>query len=354
MAEYFSGLNYSLSNEDSFVERGILNSMTHDKINVLAVCGAGSRVLPLLTKNVRHITVLDLAAEQLQLFRLRLATLKQFSHQDYLEFWGYQTASRPRLDYLLSLSLDSQDIKFWTQHHEKWQGGFLFLGRWENYLLRLGQLFRRLFFVNVEPLFMINSQQDRERWYHDHFPQKRLDFFLQVFANPLFFNLFLYKGRFAKSEESFANFLNRVFRKILIEKDPKKSFFAQMLFLGDLRFSEGWPAEASDAVFQSAQKFEGHIEVVQADLLTHLSQNLNYDFLSLSDVASYLTDEQIKSLELYLRKNPTSEWRAVIRSFRRHPQFNEGLLSHKNRQLEQQAEDSDSIGVYKFHIFTNT
>ncbi|MFN9066219.1 MAG: DUF3419 family protein, partial [Bdellovibrionales bacterium] len=234
-----------------------------------------------------------------------------------------------------------------------WINGFLFSGRWESYLRRLGVLFRSLFRANFETLFLCQNKEQRQQWYLENFPTLRLKAFLNIFANPLFFNLFLYKGRFASSAESLSDFLMRVFKMILIEKDPKKSFFAQMLFLGDLRFSEGWPAEAQEDVFDCAKNFKGDIELVKGDLIQELSRQKKFDFLSLSDVASYLDPQQLVSLEKATIEALEDEGLSVIRSFRRHPEFSNLIKSKEQLSLQDWALSVDSIGVYKFHIFSN-
>lgn len=352
MGEYFSGLNYSLSNEDSNIEAKILDQLSINNFHILSVCGAGSRVIPLMKRQVSSIHVVDISELQIKLFRLRYASLKALNFQDFLHFWGYQNQGGCRKEMLQSFLLPNNEQEFWLHNSNAWEKGFLFLGKWEKHLLRLGQLFRHLFLTNFEGLFLATNPEERQRWYQDHFPQKRLFLFLKTFANPLVFNLLLYRGRFAPSNEDFAEFLNRVFHKILIEKDPKKSFFAQMLFLGDLRYAEGWPAEAQESVFNEAKDFQGKIIECKNDLAQVLNTK-DFKFLSLSDVASYLDADALIEFEKGLLRQLEQSATAVVRSFRRHPQFSEKLNHYRVSKLETQSEEHDSIGVYKFHIFSD-
>jgi S-adenosylmethionine-diacylglycerol 3-amino-3-carboxypropyl transferase len=353
MAVYFSDLNYSLSNEDTSVERQLLSKVSSPAKKVFTICGAGSRVIPLLLPDVSYIKVVDMSEQQLCLLRLRLATIKNLNYETFLSFWGYKDSPISRIEILQSLHLDKKDTDYWLSQKKQWQNGFLFSGRWESFLRKLGVLFRLLFRANFESLFTCQNLSQRQEWYDKNFPIRRLKTFLNIFANPFIFNLFLYKGHFARSQESLSEFLMRVFKIILIEKDPKKSFFAQMLFLGDLRYSEGWPIEADQEVFNSAKNFKGQIEIVKGDLIQELKSHKKFDFLSLSDVASYLEPQQLNSLEAVIMETLRSDGLSVIRSFRRHPEFSKYIKAKKQISLEDWALSVDSIGVYKFHIFSN-
>jgi S-adenosylmethionine-diacylglycerol 3-amino-3-carboxypropyl transferase len=352
MNSYFQDLNYSLSNEDTKIESDLLARLPTDKTKVLAVCGAGARVTPLMHSHVSQIHVVDISEPQLKLLRLRLESIKKFDHAEFLQFWGYQPTASTRLKMINSLNLTADDSQYWKTQSEKWENGFLLTGRWENFLTKLGKMFRDYFFVNFESLFECSSPGARKIWFNKNFPQKRLQIFLKIFANPFIFNLFLYRGKFASSKESFSDFLNQVFHQILIVKDPKRSFFAQMLFLGKLKYAEGWPIEAQIEVFERSKKFQGEIIFHQTDLVDIIEQSLDLNFLSLSDVVSYLSEVQLARLEKALCRLEHKQT-TVMRSFRRHPQFSPDFTNRLNFEDIRHAEQSDSIGVYKFHIFSH-
>ena len=353
MKSYFQDLNYSLSNEDTKIESDLLARLPTDKTKVLAVCGAGARVTPLMQTHVSRIDVVDVSEPQLKLLKLRLESIRKFDHDEFLQFWGYKNPISSRIKMFSSLELSADDSEYWKSQSQKWENGFLLTGRWENFLTQLGKLFRDAFFVNFETLFECPSAEARKIWFTKNFPQKRLQLFLKIFANPFIFNLFLYRGKFAKSKESFSDFLNQVFHQILIVKDPKRSFFAQMLFLGELKYSEGWPIEAHFDVFSRAKKFQGDIHFHRSDLVDEIEQRLDLNFLSLSDVVSYLSEIQLSRLERALCRLQQKEMTTVMRSFRRHPEFSQDFKSKLSLEDILRAEQSDSIGVYKFHIFSH-
>ncbi|NBW81737.1 DUF3419 family protein, partial [bacterium] len=73
---YFNTLNYSLANEDTALELGIL---PEQRRHVLSVAGSGARVLPLFAKSPQRLTCVDLSQEQLFLTELRIESARVLS-----------------------------------------------------------------------------------------------------------------------------------------------------------------------------------------------------------------------------------------------------------------------------------
>ena len=156
---------------------------------------------------------------------------------------------------------------------------------------------------------------------------------------------------FEGKHEVLTDVLMQVFENGLIERNPRESFFLQMLFLGDLRYSEGLPLEVDPEVYKETQKFKGEIRFTQTDLLSHL-QSHSADFVSLSDVPSYFNQEQIQQLQKCLLRDLEQRGGAwVSRSFLRHPPWESALHPFQALGKNRWAEESDTTGVYKFHIF---
>src|SRR6185312_13405629 len=90
---YFNRLNYTLANEDTSLELGLLpEGVPH----LMSVAGSGGRVLPLLAKFPKKVTCVDLSLEQLYLTELRFESLRALDHAEFLAFWGYPpSASEP-------------------------------------------------------------------------------------------------------------------------------------------------------------------------------------------------------------------------------------------------------------------
>ena len=85
--KYFTGINYSMANEDTTLEFN-MTQLLRPK-NIISVCGSGGRALPLLHSEIENLTCVDLSEEQLWLLELRVQSLVQLNHQNFLKFWGY-------------------------------------------------------------------------------------------------------------------------------------------------------------------------------------------------------------------------------------------------------------------------
>jgi S-adenosylmethionine-diacylglycerol 3-amino-3-carboxypropyl transferase len=89
MAAFFQDFNYSLANEDTRVEQKDSRGCR----DILAVCGSGARVIPLLHKDLKRITVVDTSSVQLDYLRLKHELVLQLDDADYLKFLGYRHAN---------------------------------------------------------------------------------------------------------------------------------------------------------------------------------------------------------------------------------------------------------------------
>jgi len=113
--KYFSGLNYTLGNEDTSVEIGMIKELKPK--SVFSICGSGGRSLPLMHEGAENLSLSDLSKEQLRLAELRLATYRELNHEQFLMFWGYYPYSdnnhkseRKELFSKVTLTPDTRDF----------------------------------------------------------------------------------------------------------------------------------------------------------------------------------------------------------------------------------------------------
>jgi S-adenosylmethionine-diacylglycerol 3-amino-3-carboxypropyl transferase len=116
-------------------------------------------------------------------------------------------------------------------------------------------------------------------------------------------NVLLYKGEFPRKNipgSTYANFsgiYDRLFRRIRV----KESFFAQLSFFGHLVTREAGLMEVDPEIFGAVKHAvrDTQIEYVQGDIVRSVAHgHENYDFVSISDVPSFLPPA---SEALYLR-----------------------------------------------------
>ena len=66
-SQFFNKLNYTMSNEDTQFEYDLLD---YNQGHVLCIAGSGSRVIPLLAKKPKRLSISDYSIEQLALTSL--------------------------------------------------------------------------------------------------------------------------------------------------------------------------------------------------------------------------------------------------------------------------------------------
>src|SRR5690242_14647125 len=88
--KHFFGLNYTLANEDSSFEHSLLKpGMNH----ICSIAGSGGRVIPLLMATPKRLTSCDVSQDQLYLTELRIESIRNLDHLEYLQFWSYPSFS---------------------------------------------------------------------------------------------------------------------------------------------------------------------------------------------------------------------------------------------------------------------
>lgn len=360
--EYFSDLNYTLSNEDTRIEFELLPESVE---RVFSIAGSGARCLPLIARNPKHLDVIDMSVSQLYLCELRLSAMKNLTYEEYLFFMGYRGAlqsgedegdDREELYKRLPLSVNAKN--YWDDRKEGWKPrGFILLGKWESHFQKLGYLFRDVLQCDFSKVFEAQSLEEQVELYEKHWPKMRWNSFIRVAASEFVFNKFLYKGHFSgKSEHktekrSPSQFIMEEFDRVFRSQLVRKNYFMQILFLGRIAYEEGLPLEAQQSVVEAVKKSPTQITYLHGNLLEHLPRQA-YHFISLSDTISYLDDESANQILHKLSAETPSQAQMVIRSFMRAPTAIDVRGWKEREDLNSWAQHKDGTGVYQFHIFT--
>jgi S-adenosylmethionine-diacylglycerol 3-amino-3-carboxypropyl transferase len=354
--KYFQGLNYTLANEDTWVEYDLLPENVQ---SVFTVCGSGSRAIPFLAKNPVEMHVVDLSDAQLRLFRLRLASIKALNYEEYLYFLGYtNTSPHNRLDLFKQLDLSSDDQIFWQSHASFWkENGFIYLGKWERHFMMLGKIYHYVTRTNLYPIFASHDLIDQQKNLRLYWKSRHFKLYSKILLNEWIANKLLYKGHFAGSKDlkttkvTTAQYVYREFTDLLENTWVKENYFMQMIFLGKVIFPEAFPCECDKIIFDKVKKSQTKVYYHQKDLLS-LVKEKPHDFYSLSDTFSYMTDAMVKD---FLSALPTSipyASKIVIRTFMRKPSFKIDSPWEANEEKNIQAAKEDCTRMYDFMILT--
>ncbi len=359
---YFEKLNYSLSNEDTRIEFELLKQNVD---SVFAIAGSGARVLPLVARNPKSLTIVDLSPEQLYMTELRIAAARALTYEEFLFFLGYRGGlfeghpeGDDRSELFQSLELSDACRSFWKTHQGLWEPrGFILLGKWENHFQKLGEIFRKVLRIDMELIFEAQSLPEQMELYEKHFRPVLFRTFLRGAASEFVFNRFLYKGHFSgtadRRTEALApwKFIDENFRRLFTTTLVRKNYFLQMLFLGRIRYEEGLPLEAQSYVVEAVRTSQTELDFQCGNLIAALPKKA-FDFISLSDAISYVVDEQSEWILQKLHPDTKVESTAVIRTFLRAPKKIMSAGWIRDDEKCRWANSLDGTGVYQFHIYS--
>lgn len=293
-SKYFTGLNYTLGNEDTTVEVELVKK--YRPKSVFTVCGSGWRSLPLCAETTKDITLSDLSQEQIYLAKLRESTYIHFSHEDFLCFWGYFPYSddnfhTQRKELFHILKLEDEVKEFFTNVFEEINySSLLYLGKWERTFQILAQVARTLMGRDFDRILRFDDLKAQRDYYAKGFPHTRWKAVLFLVGNKTLFNALLYKGSFIEKNSPLSHFeyYQRAFDHLFKNDLAQKSFFVHLCFYGKIKSLAGVPIEASAETHSRIRHSQTKINYVTEDLVAHLKSGIKqYDFLSLSDVPSY-------------------------------------------------------------------
>jgi S-adenosylmethionine-diacylglycerol 3-amino-3-carboxypropyl transferase len=295
MADYFERLNYALGDEDTALEYTILPEQAR---HVLGVAGCGGRLLPLLARHPARLTCADISAPQLAFTRLRLALLEQTDRQSFMDFMGYRpetsVARRKSIFRLLDLPLLDRRWLADLFHSRHWQAP-IYQGAFEQTLQRLAKINGLFTGKAGRAIFQFRDLGEQSAYYQSRFPLKRWKAVIALLGNAAVLNSLLYRGAFPRNNLGISSrevYLD-IFHTLFTTQVVRESFFLQMLFFGELRYPQGFPLECDPQVFQQAHKAQQQcrLTVVQGDIFDCASSCTDVDFVSFSDVPSFLPAE---------------------------------------------------------------
>lgn len=362
--KYFVDLNYSLANEDSKTE---LDLMPQHAQSVFVIPSSGAQALPLLSRNPKMMDIVDLSPAQLYITELRIQAQKKFSREEWIYFMGYakdlvdfKFTPVDRVKMFNSLTLSDATKNYWLQSQEFWKDdGFIWLGRWEGFFKRLSDKTRKIFGYEFDRFFEADDLETQREIYHKYWPAKRFRFFLNIVSSKDFMNMFLYNGFFAGAKGkktkpvSTAQHIDERYREIFLNHLAKENFFMQMLFLGRIKYVKALPTEADPVIYELSKNSETEINYFAGSFDQYL-YNKPYDFVHMSDVLSYVSDEDGSALLSRLHPQTREGSRVVARTFLKSPSSWEAPGWTREFALEKEAHKRDTASVYDFLISTKT
>lgn len=358
-SSYFNTLNYSMANEDTALEHGLLE---FDSPHLLSVAGSGGRILPLLAKRPKRVTCVDLVEEQLYLTQLRMESARVLDFEQFLSFWGYppydQTDPTIRRDLFKKIKLSSGAKAFFETYFRQndWQT-ILYDGKWERTFAKLARINHKITGKRGADLFEILDPQEHRDYLKKSFPHLAWNTVLFLLGNAAVFNKLLYGGAFPKKnfKGSHFSFYRTCFDRLLNHQDvARKNFFLQYLFFGKIRYAEGNTIEANPEVFKNIKAGLEGTEIIyrQGNVIEQIEEASEpVSFVSLSDVPSYFTGDLEKNFLQRTACNLKPNAKVVVRNYLHTPE-NTDLTGFENVSSQYQSLiDQEKVGVYSVDIF---
>jgi S-adenosylmethionine-diacylglycerol 3-amino-3-carboxypropyl transferase len=327
---YFEKLNYTLANEDPSLETQVLPS---DQKRIVAVGGSGSRILPLLSKRPREVHIIDISRVQLALCELRIETLREFSHSEFLRFW-YPWVVEKDLESIrgwrrgrfseLKLTPKSREILQDRFQQESWDAITL-SGKWERtfrFFSRLAKWF--LGPVTLQKLFSFETIEDQRRYLEKEFPARKFRLLLRLVGSAKMFNALLYRGDFPKNNSGipYVRYYEEAFTRLFQQDVARKNFFLQLSLLGQILNPESLPLEADPGIYELSKKHldEASIFYHHSDLIASLQALKSVDFVSFSNVPAYFSGDLEREFLSRIRPSLSEGGKVVIRHYLHYPE----------------------------------
>lgn len=354
MGQYFKHLNYTLGDEDATPE---MNLLPWKARHVMAVADCGSRVIPLLARAPQRLTCVDISEPQLAVCELRIALLRQCDLDVFCGFLGYEPMTPERRQSVFgTLALETRTRALLRGMFDAiaW-GPLLYQGQFERMLSKLSVVIRLLTGRGGASIFLKGGLDEQRAYYDKGFPKLRWYIALLLLGNSTALNSLLYKGDFPRKNRKGSHFAiyRQIFRSLMTEQSAKSSFFLQMVFFGRLVHREGRLLECDPKVFAEAKQALNtcHVEFRHDDIFEAARQGKDIDFLSLSDVPSFLPSAQEQAFLQRIRPGLAAQALVVVRAHLRLPAPD--LKGYVAKAGEAQARQ-ESTRLWSFHLYQST
>jgi S-adenosylmethionine-diacylglycerol 3-amino-3-carboxypropyl transferase len=355
MESFFSRLSYSFGNEDWRTEREALRLKSGDR--VICITGSGDRSLHLLLSDVQEVVSVDANVFQNQLLHLKAAALQTLDYSQYLSFLGARKGESPLALYPKLFShLPVESVQFWNSHLRSISKGILYEGNVEKWCQRGAWLIGWLRRSKVKQLFSfedIRKQRKfiREKW--DNAIWKAVfAFSLHPWVTRLFLKdpgLYAHLGKNVRPGEYIRERINVGLENHL----AKDALLANLVMKGRVPESALPPYLQQD----TAKKIKARLprlKIQTQNILDYLESapDESFDAFSLSDVASYLSQEDFMRLTKAVVRTAKPNARFCMRQFMSNYQIAPQWTKYfkRDEELEKKLTAQDNCFVYRFTV----
>lgn len=323
---HFTGLVYTLANEDSVIESELLSDNTE---RVIAIAGSGSRIIPLLTKSPQELVCVDLSLEQLYLTELRIESLRHLDHNEFIQFFGYPTSNscnqnrEDLFNKLVTLSSAAREY-FLNLFRSIYWNSILYSGKWEQTVHKASIFIRKFVGKKGLKIFDCKTLKEQQAYYSNQFPQNAWHCFLWIYAALMTITWKVKPGIFPQVDPkiSFYHTYKKCFDQMFMNTLARENYMLQLIFFGEIIYPDALPAECNPVLFHQAKKglSKTKVSYIQGDILSTLERSERpSDFISFSNAPSYFPNEIAKNYLVRIASHLSESATLVVRNFLNEP-----------------------------------
>ena len=349
LASFFSRLSYSFGNEDWKTEAAALKIQPED--TVLCVTASGDRPLNLLLSECKQLISIDANPLQNALLELKKAAMASLPFEEYLSFLG-AIPCKNRLELLQKIG---GSFPFSKRMIRK---GILYQGATER-LCGLGAKVLRLTRGSkVDRLFQFDSIEEQKHFVKQEWNTPAWQKVCRYGLHPWVTRRTLKDpGLYAYVDPHIhpGMYICERMNQSLEHQLAKDSYFISLILKGSVD-PRAFPPYLTEDGANRIRKNLGRLTTQIIDLISYLKQapSESIDCFSLSDVASYISDEDFVTLLKELHRTAKPGARFSIRQFMSRRMIPKELapLFSRDLPLEKELEHQDNCFVYHFTVGT--
>jgi S-adenosylmethionine-diacylglycerol 3-amino-3-carboxypropyl transferase len=357
MANYFSRLNFSFGNEDWKTEAEALRIKPHDR--VLCITASGDRPLHVLLANPKQVIAVDGNAGQNHLLQLKCAALRQLPFQEYLAFLGASSHTQ-RLKILprLHATMTDDACAYWKKHSTAIKKGVLFQGHCEKVCYQISHLMHFFRGSMLRQLFAFDCLEAQRKFVKETWDHKVWRTGFRWALSPKLMKILDLDPVLHRHTDPDLHpgvyFYQRM-THVLMHCLAKKNAFLSLFFNGIVK-EEAFPLYLTQQATEVMKTRIDRLSIQTADILTYLESapESSIDCFSLSDVASYVSQEVFVRLLRAVLRVGTPNARFCVRQFLSDRQIPDDLKPYFQREtaLEKKLDQEDTCCWARFMVGT--
>lgn len=355
MPKFSSRLNYSFGNEDWLSEQKALQIKPNSR--VITITASGDRPFHALLDNPAQLTAVDSNAIQTDLLNLKSAALEALDFDEYIGFLGGHNFHHREETFRKTLkNLDGRSARFWLENKEMVRKGILYQGRVEKVMKVVAGTARLLRADKVRRLFELDNLEEQKKFVVDKWDTSSMRKVFDVIGSRFMSKILVIDpGLYENLAPSFrlgAYIYNRMLDS-LTKYLAKENLLMSLIFRGFVN-QEAFPPYLQPSGAEIIKKRLTKIKPVTDNVINYMEKSpaFSFDRFSLSDIASYMSQQEFNRMLQAMYHSASHGARFCIRQFTSDYPIPLELRDKLIREpaLEKELEEKDCCFVYRFMV----